>query len=676
MRQKILLPVIGQLSVKNYDLYPGVDRSGLELPFPDGVTVLAGVNGVGKTTLLNLMMRMLLGPLDRAKVDRELSRVSDRDLIHDKKFSFFKDRVSKPLGETATATMTFYIGKTELKVTRFLSTMELKSASINRKKQEFKNEFDFALKLAALSGLSTPYDFHICVRYLQFFTEERLPALWSPGAQFEFFKMFFFDEAAAKKIDKAFAKVQSLDSDVRNRTYQLNLRRKQVPPKRPTVADEDLQRLDAQIALAQTAHDLAAERFQAQQRDYAELLSSSKTADAKFDEAEAKLSELLAHLQHADAAFIAQALPDLDDKLQFLMLGLGSGRGCFVCGKGGHKEAMAIGRTLKGGKCFVCQSPIQGKGKSGNVESLSAARVRQLEASAATVKAELTAIGKEREEIAKSYEPATKAMRTTAAERADTLRKLEGLKAQRPASTTTLTDLEAEIDREVAAIAAMDVDRKARAAEFREAVQAARGSMDDIKEELRAKLTEYAEAFLREEVKVVFSAQDKFKIATGSGSVNVPTFQIKMTSSTHETVQERLTSDSVSESQKEFLDLAFRMAVLDMISRDGATMLVMETPEASLDAWFMLRAADLMRHFAPSDSTPSRKLIATSNLNGTDMIPALLGLVDKRGRVRKLAAEDGDHFVNLLGVTAEARILKDDESRERIKKELGRFTNV
>lgn len=676
MRQKILLPVIGHLSVKNYALYPGVDGRGLELPFPNGVTVLAGVNGVGKTTLLNLMMRMLLGPLDRAKVDRDLSRVSDRTLIHDKKFSFFKDRVPPPLGENATATMTFHIGKTEVKVTRYMNSMELKATWINKKRQEFRTEFEFADALAALSGLSSKYDFHICVRYLQFFSEERLPALWSPGAQFEFFKMFFFDEAAAKKIDKAFAKVQNLDSEVRNRTYQLNNRRKALPPKRPTVGEEDLQRLDSAIATAEQVHKQALELFKSQQLSHSELLSRAKTADAKFDETEAKLSELLSQLQHADAAFIAQALPNLEDKLQFLMLGLGSGRGCFVCGKGGHKEALAIGRTLRGGNCFVCHSPVQGKGKSSNVEPLSAARVRQLESSVKLLKDELKAISEERDEIAKKYEGVTKHMRAIATQRADTLRRLEGLKAQRPASTSPLTDLEAEIQREQAAIDAMDVDRKRFAAEFRAAVQEARSSMDDVKEELRAKLTDYAEAFLREEVKVVYSAQDKFKIATGAGSVNVPTFQIKMTSSTHETVQERLTSDAVSESQKEFLDLAFRMAVLDIISRDSATMLVMETPEASLDSWFMLRAAGLMRHFAPSESESSRKLIATSNLNGTEMIPALLGLIDRKGRISKLAANDAEHFVNLLEVTAEAKILKDAESRERIGKELGRFINV
>lgn len=67
MRAKIKLPVMRRLSIRNYSLYPGANGQGLDLEFPAGVTVLAGINGVGKTTLLNLLMRMLLGPTERGK---------------------------------------------------------------------------------------------------------------------------------------------------------------------------------------------------------------------------------------------------------------------------------------------------------------------------------------------------------------------------------------------------------------------------------------------------------------------------------------------------------------------------------------------------------------------------------------------------------------------------------
>ena len=62
MRSAIHLPVVERLRVLNYPLYPGSSRQGLDLSFDRGVTVIAGINGIGKTTLLNLLLRMLVGP--------------------------------------------------------------------------------------------------------------------------------------------------------------------------------------------------------------------------------------------------------------------------------------------------------------------------------------------------------------------------------------------------------------------------------------------------------------------------------------------------------------------------------------------------------------------------------------------------------------------------------------
>ena len=194
-----------------------------------------------------------------------------------------------------------------------------------------------------------------------------------------------------------------------------------------------------------------------------------------------------------------------------------------------------------------------------------------------------------------------------------------------------------------------------------------------FKETLRAKLTAYAEAFLQETVTVQFGAQDKVKIATGAGQVGMPSFSILMTSSTHVVPKERLTSNNVSESQKEFLDLAFRMTLLDMVCAGGATTLVIETPEASLDSWFMLRAAALMRQFAPADSGPVRNLIATSNLNGTAMIPALLGRLGKHGKPLRAAKTTGAQFVDLLKATARSNTLKEGAARTLLEEEIEKF---
>ena len=146
-----------------------------------------------------------------------------------------------------------------------------------------------------------------------------------------------------------------------------------------------------------------------------------------------------------------------------------------------------------------------------------------------------------------------------------------------------------------------------------------------------------------------------------------------MTSSTHRVEHERRTSSSVSESQKEFLDLAFRMSLLDVVSNEGSTMLVIETPEASLDSWFMRRAADLMRRFASETDNRGRKMIATSNINGTVMIPALLGLVNEDGSMEKLPRDREHYLVNLLRLTPASAALRETKASSLLDEELGRY---
>lgn len=674
MKSKIQLPIVIKLSVRNYSLYPGLNSLGLDLDFPAGVTVLAGINGVGKTTLLNLLMRMLLGPMERAKADRDLSRISKRELVLDKRFSFFADRVPEELDDNTTATLDFTVGDRVVSVIRYLKTMALKSVKINGRSRSVTTELQFSEEMARLCGLASSYDYHVVVRYLQFFTEERQPILWSAATQYEFFKMLFLDRALTKETDTTFAAIQRLDTTYRNRIHQLNAREERLIQSRAAAhtAQNDGDLLN-RIEAANAARNQAGDEYQQHQQAAEALQSQVRELDVALNQAEATLTDLEDELEHVDAAFIAQSLPTMDDKAKFLMTGLGSGQGCFVCGNRHRSQLQTVVKQLKGGNCFVCDHPIIGRGKSAKVEPLASTQVRALEQKIENVRASAATIEAQRDAVYRQVAPALQALRQASSRNADAALALETLQAQLPAPPEASRALEAEFQAERTELELIDGQRKALTDRYRELIRSGREQVEAFKESLRARLTSYAEAFLQETVTVQFDARDKMKIATGAGQVGIPSFSILMTSSTHEIPKERLTSDNVSESQKEFLDLAFRMTLLDMACSDGATTLVIETPEASLDSWFMLRAAALMRQFAPADSGPMRNLIATSNLNGTAMIPALLGRVSKDGKLRRDSMTTGAQFIDLLQVTAKSNTLKEGAARALLEEELGRL---
>ncbi|MGO2767023.1 AAA family ATPase [Pseudomonas taetrolens] len=676
MRSNICLPVIQRVTIRNFALYPGENNSGLDIVFADGISVIAGINGIGKTTLLTLLLRMILGPNDPEKATRSVGRVSQRRLVGIKKFDFFAKRVPEVLGQDSFATLYFTLGGKSIEVSRYMRDLKIKSVKISGKKYEPESETAFIDYLSNLSGLLSGYDFHMVVRYLQFFGEDRIPLLWDAGAQFEFFKILFFDDTVASSLNDAFAQIQKIDTDYRNRVHQLNKRKESLPPVTPNSANIEVETLDRMIQEATDAHAEAESQFLSKKGEYDDLQKRLRALDNMSDEGQVELAQLELEFSQTDAMFILQALPSLRDKEMFLMQGYATGCGCFICGSKSKKQLENIGKKIRKGHCFSCDSTIN-TSKPSNVTPISSRQVRTLEEKIEKLRTDSEQIEVQRSEIEQQMVGTSQAFREAVNLRNSALQKREYLEIQRPSqSHKPVVGLQAEIDREQDALNVLANSRKEFTAKYRAAVDQAQDRMGTLKGTLESTLTSYATAFLQEKVSVAFSRQTPFKIATGADRVNIPTFTINMTSSTHKIAHERLQSNSVSESQKEFLDLAFRMTLLDMVNDNGSIMLVIETPEASLDSWFMRRAADLMRRFAPENAPTSRKVIATSNVNGTQMIPALLGLVQDDGTITKLPIEREKHLINLLELTPPPAALDQQEVLTLLSQELGKFLHA
>jgi DNA repair exonuclease SbcCD ATPase subunit len=63
MSSEVLFPVLRSLAVRNYAMYPGSgDGSGFSVDLLPGMSVIVGINGIGKTSLLNLILWVLTGP--------------------------------------------------------------------------------------------------------------------------------------------------------------------------------------------------------------------------------------------------------------------------------------------------------------------------------------------------------------------------------------------------------------------------------------------------------------------------------------------------------------------------------------------------------------------------------------------------------------------------------------
>jgi hypothetical protein len=94
----------------------------------------------------------------------------------------------------------------------------------------------------------------------------------------------------------------------------------------------------------------------------------------------------------------------------------------------------------------------------------------------------------------------------------------------------------------------------------------------------------------------------------------------------------RDTPESCSEAQRFFLDIAFRMALIDMASLNGPGTFICETPENALDMSYIQNVAKMFRQFSQREHT----LLLTANIQPVGIAGKLLELVPQEQRTTRV----------------------------------------
>ncbi|EIO4228509.1 AAA family ATPase, partial [Salmonella enterica subsp. enterica serovar Newport] len=218
------LPILRSLKISNYQLYPGnKNDNNLFIDFESqGLTVILGANGLGKSTLINLILRMLTGPSDIAKIDSidELGNLNTTAVDRNDLKYFFSERVSDS-AENATATLQLKLGDIVLTIERQLSDLTLTDLKIgattlplpeNRKKKEdtYKEHICDLAKVASFG------DWLLILHYIMFYQENRRALVWDTSAQREILRILLLTKEQSLKWRELSRNVLKLDSDYRN----------------------------------------------------------------------------------------------------------------------------------------------------------------------------------------------------------------------------------------------------------------------------------------------------------------------------------------------------------------------------------------------------------------------------------------------------------------------------
>ena len=215
MSRQIYLPELLSINIKNYTLYPnGLDYT---YDFIKGINLILGGNGMGKTTFVNIIKFGLIGLYRKAK---DLTRtyqgraIVKRLLYPSDYFSARKDDTIKAEGE-ATVTLQFLIKDTHFIVVRSLDTGILLTVVINGEQLSGDQLSEDRYERLDNENLQTPYllyayetqierlsnltfdDLIFFVNEILFFGENHNTVLWNEGidgktdVQYELFNKYF-----------------------------------------------------------------------------------------------------------------------------------------------------------------------------------------------------------------------------------------------------------------------------------------------------------------------------------------------------------------------------------------------------------------------------------------------------------------------------------------------------
>lgn len=599
--------------MSDFELYPGKDGEGLQASFRAGVTLVVGANGLGKSTLVGLLYRMLAGACElsgQSRAELGSGQVTTRQLRNEETKAF-SARVQDGARD-ATATLVFGLGKDEVSATRSLRTLSLEALSINGDTLDASEE-EYQRVVLAASGMSEYLDWILTLRYLVFYFDDRRSLVWDPTAQRRLLRLLFLPREQTHPEGELAAKILSQDSYYRN--VSATLTRQEIEFKRQELVANSRTVTELELEVESRKLVDASARLDGVRQQFAEIHDRRASARLSALRADQEKQEMTAELENLRFEQIRLALPTQSESNVYWLTQLLAEQDCIVCGTHVPEFADILAERLASNRCVMCDSPTE-ESDALTAEDFNLAEGRLL---AAAERAQVAQA--DRDETEAEFNRLMVSMTELESEVSNASSAVERLQAALPAGSRELTSR-----REALAQLRMDnavlrekvlEDKRTYAA----LVEVQNLQIAEFQEGIKRKFDEYAKDFLLESCALVWD-QSHEQLGQVGQSIKFSVFRVDMTGGAFLTATRRDTADQVSESQREFIDLAFRMALIRAASSTGDGSLVIDAPESSLDAVFAPRAARVLTQFGSGAGDDSR-VILTSNLVDGQLIPTI-----------------------------------------------------
>lgn len=612
----IYLPTLKQVKIINYSLY----NKDLVFDFIDGINLIVGGNGVGKTTFINIIKYALIGLYKKDLIVRNYG--GEKRFFrktYDNCNTYFRTRMEEDkIDESACVELTFLVKDTLFYVKRslyntkleeayYIENGETKCVSGEAIRQDYYSKFENADSeekekylqynyekiLAEKINVSDFNDVIFFVNQILLFNESRNTVLWKEEVQNRLFSNYLNNPKLEKKRKDLSFEAKYQDSISRHKQEEIKAINKVIREierrENKEIGNYDRVKLFSDIENCEKKISSIENGRKDLQRKISELYRDVALISKKINEKEKEKNKL--EVSNRNKYWIGVNPKYSIFKRQYIRNHI-----CPMC-----NSYIEAAREDSVDKCFFCESKI----------AVDASLVKKID----EVNDSLFQYLEKRrsvEQIIAKYEDEIKELDTEYRKaKVELFEKQNKLRALERGNNKSISENESSYIAMLKRIEQLQEEKSSASKlseryrnECTEIINDIENNMLEITRNISNLFSEFAEAFLRINCYLTldFGESNKTKIF-------IPVIEGRA----------RYDEEELSESQRFFVDYSFRMSIMSYFYQ-CPTFYICETPDSSLDISYEENAVETFMKFLEQPNT----LILTSNLNNSTFIKKII----------------------------------------------------
>ncbi len=630
---KIFLPSLISFRIRNFSLYPNGDGLDFHYKFKNGLNLFVGGNGTGKTTMTKLIKFALIGHY-REQTDVSIYKNIEREKRPEYPRNFYRNRMDGAFSNNnlAEVSLSFRIRGIDFSVTRNLYDIKLTSATITKsgrttklsgeiisqdkyeklgekeKKKYLQYKYEEAVTNASQFGSFDGLIFF--VNEILYFGEERKLILWDWSIQEELSSKYFNDPALDEERSKLLLKQKYKDTQARQTSEEIKAIRDAID----RVENKDKDKNDSKKSPYTLLNELKLKldkeekKILSLQRERVENAERRKYLNSLRIKISQQLNDIENDIKVEEAKVHDAIWRNKNPKYEIYQKHLKNNHACPACNQAlSSKEFSQVYQT--GENCFVCHKPLKiSNEKNPKVSKLYKQAEKKL-IEQQNAEKEIIEIERKLNDLDTTYNKLDVSVFNLKSEIRELDFQINQKQSKNKSKEPNPDDFRHKLQFELKSLEENKKKFQEESKVFGDEVTKINNEMNDKKAQILTELSKifskFASNFLGVECKLI---NEDVVIEKGKK------VRVYLPLVGNETIP-RQEEEEFSESQRFFVDLSFRMSLLNYFYKEPA-FFICETPDSSLDISYERNAAEVFLEYLKQKNA----LIITSNLNNSDFL--------------------------------------------------------